>query len=69
MTTLDELIADSWFPFAGEITVKPLDGRVIPEPPRPMRLDLLPDIDDTLAQESLRRVGAAMAADGGVAHL
>lgn len=34
MTTLDELIADSWFPFAGDITVKPLDDRVIPEPAR-----------------------------------
>ncbi len=34
MPTLDELISDTWFPFAGEITVKPLDDRVIPEPPR-----------------------------------
>ncbi len=34
MTTLDELIADSWFPFAGDITVKPLDPPVIPEPDR-----------------------------------
>ncbi|MBA2774890.1 MAG: hypothetical protein H0U36_12725 [Nocardioidaceae bacterium] len=34
MTTLDELIADSWFPFAGDITVKPLDPRVVPEPDR-----------------------------------
>lgn len=34
MTSLDELIADSWFPFAGEMTVKPLEPRVIPEPAR-----------------------------------
>lgn len=34
MTTLGELIADSWFPFVGDITVKQLDDRVIPEPPR-----------------------------------
>ncbi len=34
MTTLDELIADSWFPFAGDIIVKPLDDRVVPEPTR-----------------------------------
>ncbi len=32
--TLDELIADSWFPFAGDITVKPLEPPVIPEPDR-----------------------------------
>ncbi len=32
--TLDELIADSWFPFAGDITVKPLDPPVVPEPAR-----------------------------------
>lgn len=31
---LDALIADSWFPFAGDITVKPLDPPVVPEPPR-----------------------------------
>jgi diadenosine tetraphosphate (Ap4A) HIT family hydrolase len=34
MSTLDDLIADSWFPFAGDIQVKPLDERVIPEPER-----------------------------------
>ncbi len=34
MTTLDDLIADSWFPFAGDITVKPLDPSVVPEPER-----------------------------------
>ena len=34
MTTLEELIADSWFPFAGDITVKPLDSKVVPEPAR-----------------------------------
>jgi diadenosine tetraphosphate (Ap4A) HIT family hydrolase len=34
MTTLEELIADSWFPFAGDITVKPLEPPVLPEPPR-----------------------------------
>ncbi len=34
MTTLDELIADSWFPFAGDITVKPLEPPVVPEPDR-----------------------------------
>lgn len=34
MTTLDELIADSWFPFAGDVTVKPLDPLVVPEPDR-----------------------------------
>src|SRR5262245_33934204 len=34
MTTLAELIADSWFPFAGDITVKPLEDLVIPEPDR-----------------------------------
>lgn len=34
MPSLDELIADSWFPFAGHITVKPLDPPVIPEPDR-----------------------------------
>jgi diadenosine tetraphosphate (Ap4A) HIT family hydrolase len=34
MTTLEELIADSWFPFAGDITVKPLDDPVVPEPVR-----------------------------------
>ncbi|MGI8578117.1 MAG: hypothetical protein ACR2KG_09415 [Nocardioidaceae bacterium] len=33
-TAHNELIADSWFPFAGDITVKPLDERVVPEPPR-----------------------------------
>jgi diadenosine tetraphosphate (Ap4A) HIT family hydrolase len=32
--TLDELIADSRFPFAGDITVKPLEPPVIPEPDR-----------------------------------
>jgi diadenosine tetraphosphate (Ap4A) HIT family hydrolase len=30
--TLDELIADSRFPFAGTISVKPLDAPVVPEP-------------------------------------
>jgi diadenosine tetraphosphate (Ap4A) HIT family hydrolase len=30
--TLDELIADSRFPFAGDISAKPLDPPVIPEP-------------------------------------
>lgn len=34
MTDLTELIADSWFPFAGDIEVKPLDALVIPEPAR-----------------------------------
>lgn len=34
MPTLDELIADSWFPFTGDIAVKPLDPPVIPEPDR-----------------------------------
>lgn len=34
MPTLQELIEDSWFPFAGDITVKPLDPPVIPEPLR-----------------------------------
>ena len=34
MTTLDELIADSWFPFAGDITVKPFEDPVVPEPDR-----------------------------------
>lgn len=34
MTDLSELIADSWFPFAGDLTVKPLDAPVIPEPAR-----------------------------------
>lgn len=34
MTSLEELVADSWFPFAGAITVKPLDPRVVPEPER-----------------------------------
>jgi diadenosine tetraphosphate (Ap4A) HIT family hydrolase len=34
MTTLEDLIADSWFPFAGDITVKPLEDPVIPEPDR-----------------------------------
>ncbi|MEJ7742214.1 MAG: hypothetical protein WKF73_06505 [Nocardioidaceae bacterium] len=28
------VIADSWFPFAGEITIKPLEPEVIPEPER-----------------------------------
>ena len=30
-----ELIEDSWFPFAGDITIKPFEAPVIPEPPRP----------------------------------
>jgi diadenosine tetraphosphate (Ap4A) HIT family hydrolase len=34
MTSLADLIADSWFPFAGDITVKPLEPPVVPEPPR-----------------------------------
>jgi hypothetical protein len=34
MSTLDDLIADSRFPFAGDIRVKPLDDLVIPEPER-----------------------------------
>jgi diadenosine tetraphosphate (Ap4A) HIT family hydrolase len=34
MTSLEDLIADSWFPFAGDITVKPLEPPVIPEPDR-----------------------------------
>ncbi len=34
MSKLDDLIADSWFPFAGQIAVKPLDDRVVPEPDR-----------------------------------
>lgn len=34
MTSLDELIADSWLPFAGDITIKPLESKVIPEPER-----------------------------------
>ncbi len=34
MTSLDDLIADSWFPFAGDITVKPFEDPVIPEPER-----------------------------------
>ncbi|MBA3234345.1 MAG: hypothetical protein H0T17_10440 [Propionibacteriales bacterium] len=34
MTKLAELIADTWFPFAGDMTVKPLDDPVVPEPPR-----------------------------------
>jgi len=34
MTSLEELIADSWFPFSGHITVKTLDPKMIPEPER-----------------------------------
>ena len=34
MTKLQELLDDSWFPFSGDITVKPLEVPVIPEPPR-----------------------------------
>jgi diadenosine tetraphosphate (Ap4A) HIT family hydrolase len=34
MTSLEDLIADSWFPFAGDITVKPLVDPVVPEPDR-----------------------------------
>lgn len=34
MTELQELIEDSWFPFAGDIVVKPFEAPVIPEPPR-----------------------------------
>ena len=34
MTSLAELIADSWFPFTGSVEVKPLDPRVVPEPLR-----------------------------------
>lgn len=40
MTTLDQLIADSWFPFAGDLTVKPLEDPIVPEPER---ADLDPD--------------------------
>ncbi len=34
MSALDDLIADSRFPFAGDLRVKPLDDLVIPEPER-----------------------------------
>ena len=34
MTPLEELFADPWFPFEGEITVKPLEAPVVPEPAR-----------------------------------
>ncbi len=34
MTSLAELVADSWFPFAGDVQVKPLEPRVVPEPLR-----------------------------------
>jgi diadenosine tetraphosphate (Ap4A) HIT family hydrolase len=34
VTSLEDLIADSWFPFAGDITVKPLEEPVVPEPDR-----------------------------------
>jgi diadenosine tetraphosphate (Ap4A) HIT family hydrolase len=34
MTRLEDLIADSWFPFEGDIAVKPLEPPVIPEPER-----------------------------------
>ena len=34
MTPLEELIADPWFPFAGDLRVKALEPPVIPEPAR-----------------------------------
>lgn len=34
MTPLEELIADPWFPFAGDVTVKELEPPQIPEPAR-----------------------------------
>jgi diadenosine tetraphosphate (Ap4A) HIT family hydrolase len=34
MTSLEDLIADSWFPFEGDISVKPLEAPVVPEPDR-----------------------------------
>jgi hypothetical protein len=46
MSALDDLIADSRFPFTGDIRVKPLDELVMPEPERsgvgPSRLPLVP---------------------------
>ena len=64
MTSLDDLIADSWFPFAGEITVKPLDAKVIPEPERrgvtPERCGACQRSDDTYVwtDEHWRLAGA-----------
>jgi len=34
MTALDELLADPWFPFQGQLSVKPLEPPVVPEPAR-----------------------------------
>jgi diadenosine tetraphosphate (Ap4A) HIT family hydrolase len=34
MTSLEELVADPWFPFEGAISVKALQDRVVPEPAR-----------------------------------
>jgi hypothetical protein len=34
MTPLDELVADPWFPFHGQVAVKSLQDRVVPEPAR-----------------------------------
>ena len=34
MTPLDELVADPWFPFHGQIAVKPLQAPLVPEPAR-----------------------------------
>lgn len=34
MTPLEELIADPWFPFVGDLRVKSLEPPVVPEPPR-----------------------------------
>ena len=34
MTTLEELIADPWFPFEGDVRVKGLEPRQVPEPDR-----------------------------------
>jgi len=34
MTTLEELVADPWFPFEGEVRVKQLLPRQVPEPDR-----------------------------------
>jgi diadenosine tetraphosphate (Ap4A) HIT family hydrolase len=34
MTTLEELVADPWFPFEGDVRVKELQARQVPEPDR-----------------------------------
>jgi diadenosine tetraphosphate (Ap4A) HIT family hydrolase len=34
VTTLDELVADPWFPFEGDVRVKSLQPRQVPEPDR-----------------------------------